>query len=542
MRKEAGSLVRLAAEWYGDATAFVYRDRSMSFRDINRRANLLGSGLLARGLSHGDRVGVLAFNTLEVVECWFGMEKHNLVRAVLHTHFPIEVHAGSLREIGARALVFDAALAEQVASIREQISGVALFVCIGPSDRCPVWATPYEAIIAAGTDAEPRIQLDEDTPVHIQYTSGTTGVPKPWVMTNRSWQFVIETNYSHFNTAIEQSLSRDDVNMHFHPLQWASGFQTLYPYFIHGCKSVLVDDREFIPDEVLRTIEAHRVSGTFIPGPHLIQLLDCPTLSAYDYSSLRRVVLFFVNTDLIDRARRVFGECMISGFGSTEQGAVTARLTPREYRQFLATDPRRCEAMGRPASPFVEIRIVDNEGREVAPGELGEIVVRSPMSTSSYWERPDLTRDAFLPDDWFRPGDIGWMDPEGYLYYGDRAKDRIQSAGGDIVYPHAVESVLLQHGSVANAGVVGIPDGDGEKVVACILVKSPDVRTDQVIEELVVACRDQLRPAEVPERIVFVDDLPTVLGGAKVQRSELRARLIAAGGMMPQASAPRTGG
>jgi acyl-coenzyme A synthetase/AMP-(fatty) acid ligase len=134
------------------------------------------------------------------------------------------------------------------------------------------------------------------------------------------------------------------------------------------------------------------------------------------------------------------------------------------------------------------------------------------------------------------------MDPEGYLYYGDRAKDRIQSAGGDIVYPHAVESVLLQHGSVANAGVVGIPDGDGEKVVACILVKSPDVRTDQVIEELVVACRDQLRPAEVPERIVFVDDLPTVLGGAKVQRSELRARLIAAGGMMPQASAPRTGG
>jgi acyl-CoA synthetase (AMP-forming)/AMP-acid ligase II len=542
MRKEAGALVRVAADWYGDATAFVYRDRSMSFREINRRANLLGSGLLARGLSHGDRVGVLAFNTPELVECWFGMEKHNLVRAVLHTHFPIEVHAGSLREIGARALVFDADLAEQVASIREQISGVALFVCIGPSDRCPVWATPYEAIIAAGADAEPRIQLEEDTPVHIQYTSGTTGVPKPWVMTNRSWQFVIETNYSHFNTAIEQSLSRDDVNMHFHPLQWASGFQTLYPYFIHGCKSVLVDDREFIPDEVLRTIEAHRVSGTFIPGPHLIQLLDSPTLSAYDYSSLRRVVLFFVNTDLIDRARRAFGECMINGFGSTEQGAVTARLTPREYRQFLASDPRRCEAMGRPASPFVEIRIVDNEGGEVAPGELGEIVVRSPMSTSSYWDRPDLTRDAFLPDDWFRPGDIGWMDSEGYLYYGDRAKDRIQSAAGDIVYPHAVETVLLQHAAVANAGVVGLPDGDGEKVVACVLVKSLDARTDQVIEELVVACRDRLRPAEVPERIVFVDELPTVLGGAKVQRSELRARLIAAGGMMPQASAPRSGG
>ena len=105
-----------------------------------------------------------------------------------------------------------------------------------------------------------------------------------------------------------------------------------------------------------------------------------------------------------------------------------------------------------------------------------------------------------------------------------------------------MESVLLQHAAVANAGVVGIPDGDGERVVACVLVKSTDVRTDRVIEELLMTCRDQLRPAEVPERIVFVDDLPTVLGGAKVQRSELRARVIAAGGMVPQASAPGSGG
>lgn len=207
-------------------------------------------------------------------------------------------------------------------------------------------------------------------------------------------------------------------------------------------------------------------------------------------------------------------------FGSTEQGAATTRLLPSD----VAADPGTLASVGRSASPDLEVAINDPSGARVATGQVGEIVVRSAMSAGWYWDMPERNEACFHPGGWFRSGDVGYLDAGGFLYYGDRASDTIE-VDGQVIYPHTVEAALLAHDSVANCGVVAVAHGDGAVVTAAVILKQG--RAD---------CTDELRTvllgavgavARDPE-IVLVEELPTVLGGAKVQRGALRERLEAA--------------
>jgi acyl-coenzyme A synthetase/AMP-(fatty) acid ligase len=210
------------------------------------------------------------------------------------------------------------------------------------------------------------------------------------------------------------------------------------------------------------------------------------------------------------------------GFGSTEQGAPATRLTCDEARE----KPVRLTSVGRSVSPFFEIAVVDEQGRRRKSGEVGEIVVRSAISTSQYWNLPEKTMASFFPGGWFRPSDIGYLDEDGFLYYLDRAKDRIETAVG-IVYPHVVEMALLRHAAVAQCGVVGLGNPGTQEIVAGVLLK-PDVVAAQELEsEILDLARSELAAHELPKRVVFVNELPTVLGGAKVQREVLQQRLAA---------------
>jgi acyl-CoA synthetase (AMP-forming)/AMP-acid ligase II len=516
VRVEAGLLSRLAAQWYGSAPAITCGESTLTFDQLNTGANRIGSGLLGAGLARGDRVGVLAFNSAEVVEAWLGCEKHNLVRAVLHTHIPAESHAWALDHIEATALVFDSRLAEVVDSFRDRLRTVRLFAAIGPD--APDWAVPFRELQATGSAEDPLLDVDEDAPCFLQLTSGTTGNPKPWIKTYRSWQAVIDHNLHHFDTFGPgiPPIGRDDVNLHFHPIQWASGFQTLYPYVIRGARSVLMDDSAFDPDALLDTIVREGVTATFMPGPLLTPVLDAVEARGGFDHELRRMVVFFGTPELLERTTRLLGPIWAHGFGSTEQGAVTTRLLPTD----VAEDPRRIASVGRGASPFFDVAIFDPDGRRLGPGEIGEIGVRSAMSIGGYWGLEEATEQAFFADDWFRPRDVGYMDEDGFLYYADRAGDEIQTGDG-VVYPHYVEAELLRHPAVANCGVVGV----GEEVVAVVLLKESGTPSDELQEAILAMCAGEVRR---PDRVVFVSELPTVLGGAKVQRAQLREQLLAA--------------
>lgn len=516
MRVEAGVLARQAAEWFGARPALTSPSGRVSFEELNRAANRIGSGLLALGAARGDRVGVLAYNAAEVMELWLGCEKHNLVRAVLHTHFPMADHVFALNQMEAAVVVFDTRFSDQVDASRSALSTVRHFVAIGPD--VPDWAVPYAEVAASGDAAEPGLDVDEDDPCFLQLTSGTTGRPKAWVKTYRSWQAVIDHNLHHLDTFGPRTppVGADDVNLHFHPLQWATGFQTMYPYLVRGARSVLVDDETFDPCALVDTLLAERVTGTFAPGPLLNPLLDEVEKRGGIDHALRRLVIFFGTADLLERTSALLGPVWAHAFGSTEQGAATTRLLPHE----LIGRPHRINSVGRSGSPFLEVAIKDPDGRSLGPGEVGEIAVRSAMSIGEYWGMPDKTAEASFGDDWFRPQDVGYLDVDGFLYYSDRAGDTIHTEHG-AVYPHLVEAPLLAHRAVANCGVVGLGEAGAQEIVAAVVLKDGATVAEDELASTTASLADHERPA----RIVFLAELPTVLGGAKVQRAALRAQL-----------------
>jgi acyl-coenzyme A synthetase/AMP-(fatty) acid ligase len=523
MKMEAGALGRLAAQWHGPRIALTSGPVVQTFTELNETANRAGSGLRALGVAQGDRVGVLSYNRAEVVQAWLGFEKHNLVRVVLHSHFDMETHVGTLELVGATALVFDARFADAVEAHRADMRGVRHFVALGPG--APDWAVPFEDVLAQGSPEDPFLDVDEDAPCFLQLTTGTTGNPKPWIKTYRSWQAVIDHNMNHLDTFGPgvPPVEPDDVNLHFHAVQWATGFQTLYPYLVRGARTVLVDDEAFDAAGLVDALVSERATGTFMPGPFLTPVLDEVERRGGVEHRLRRMVVFFGSPDLLERTGRVLGPVWSHGFGSTEQGAVTTRLLPHEVDERA----ERMESVGRPGSPFFEMAIMDADGNRLPPGRIGEIAVRSAMSDGSYWGLEQKTAEALFPGGWFRPFDVGHIDEDGYLYYADRAADAIQTPAG-VVYPHLVESAVLRHSSVANCGVVGLGEAGAQTVVAAVLLKPGAADGPQLGQEILAACEEGLADHERPSRVVVVDELPTVLGGAKIQRAALRDRLASA--------------
>jgi acyl-CoA synthetase (AMP-forming)/AMP-acid ligase II len=524
MRVQAGLLSRLAATWFGPKVALTSISRgdcsSQTFAELNETANRIGSGVLEVGANRGDRVGVLGYNTPEVMQAWLGFEKHNLVRAVLHSDSGMDSHVWSLNHIQASTLLFDTRFADKVAGHLTRLETVRHFIAIGTD--APGWAVPYDEVAASGTPAEPELDVDEDAPCFLQLTSGTTGDPKAWVKTYRSWQAVIDHNMHHLDTFGPgvPPVGPDDVNLHFHPLQWASGFQTLYPYLVRGARSVLLDDAAFQPEVVVDVIVGEGVTGTFAPGPLLGPILDVVEQRGGIDHRLRRIVCFFGTPQLLERTTKVLGPVWAHGFGSTEQGAVTTRLLPHEAIE----KPERLHSVGRPGSPLLELAIKDHRGATLPPRQLGEIAVRSAMSLGEYWGMPDETAAASFPGDWFRPFDIGYIDEDGFLYFADRATDSIHTLAGT-VYPHLVEAALLHHEAVANCGVVGLGEPGAQQVVAAVQLKpgwEPTAELARVI--LATTCTD-LPERHRPVRLTFTAEVPTVLGGAKVQRQILRERL-----------------
>ena len=277
---------------------------------------------------------------------------------------------------------------------------------------------------------------------------------------------------------------------------------------------MLLDDAVFDPGALVDALVEHGVTGMLMPAPMLPAVLDEVEARGGIEHQIERMVIFFGTPELLERTTQVLGPVWCHGFGSSEQGAVTTRLLPHE----VAEKPARIASVGRGGGPFFDVGIFDPEGRRLPAGAVGEIGVRSAMSVGGYWGMPAATDAAFFGDDWFRPRDIGFLDEDGFLFYADRAGDEITTSTGTI-YPHYVETAILAHPDVANCGVVGVHD----EVVAAVLLRAGAEGSAEVERAILELVDGDGRPA----RCVFVDELPTVLGGAKVQRSALREQLTA---------------
>jgi fatty-acyl-CoA synthase len=343
------------------------------------------------------------------------------------------------------------------------------------------------------------------------YTSGTTGRPKGAVLTQRAVCANIH------QSALNFACGPGERALVVAPLYHAAASIVSFTTVAAGGSLFMQED--FDPRRVVHALAEERIAlALLVPAMIQFCLVAVPDVAERRYPELRRIVYGAspIAEETLRAAARAFRCEFLQGYGMTETTAVATHLSPADHRRALDGEPGLLASAGR-AILGTELRIADAEGRELATGATGEILVRGPQLMRGYWNLPDATREA-LRDGWMHTGDAGRLDAEGYLYIQDRVKDMIVS-GGENVYPREVEDVLYQHPAVAEAAVIGVPDDAWGETVKAIVVLRPGAEVAS--EELVAFCRERLAGYKRPRSIDFAPALPRNPSG-KVLKRELR--------------------
>jgi long-chain acyl-CoA synthetase len=310
--------------------------------------------------------------------------------------------------------------------------------------------------------------------------------------------------------------SPESVNLAMMPMFHIAGAGWSMVGLYHGCRTVVLRDVD--PVRILQVIPQHRVTNAFMV-PAVIQfLLMTPGVEDTDFSSLRTLVYGaspISERVLVDGMER-FGCEFVQVYGLTETTGAITQLDGADHDP--EDRPHLLRSCGRPY-PWVEVRVVDpNDGTDKPVGEVGELWTRSRQNMAGYWANPQATAEAITPDGWFRTGDAGYLDADGYLYLHDRVKDMIVS-GGENVYPAEVENVLMKHPDVADVAVIGVPDDRWGEAVKAIVVAAPGAQAGE--EELIAFARESLAGYKLPKSVDFTDVLPRNPSG-KLLKRELR--------------------
>jgi acyl-CoA synthetase (AMP-forming)/AMP-acid ligase II len=495
--------LRRSAQRVPDTAAIIFAGRTLTFAELEQRVNRLAGGLATRGVGAGDRVAILMVNRPEFVECF--LAAHTLGAAAVPINFrlkPDEV-AYQLAHSGARAIIADAELTDAAAG-----APVPVRIVAGARFPPPEWDT-YDALLAAGqADAPAGPGPDDEDLSFLMYTSGTTGRPKAAMLSHQN----LVANTLHW--IIELRASADDVWLAGLPLFHIGGLNGILPFLALGATSVIEPSTGFDPARSIELLRANAVTMCFfVPTqwqqicthPDVVQLRDTPLRTAmWGASGSPRATLELMSHTLP-------GVEIVSSFGQTEMSSNTTLLKGVDA-------VRKLGSVGRPLFG-VQVRIVDETGADVAPGEVGEIVYRGPTVMHGYLDDPEASAEAFAGG-WFHSGDLVRADDEGYVYVVDRKKDMIIS-GGENVYPAEVERVLAGHPAVAEVAVLGIAHERWVETPLAVVVLAPGAAAGE--DELIAYCAGRLAGYKKPTAVRFAAALPRNAAG-KVLKRDLRGR------------------
>ena len=510
------NLARSAAARFGDDEAVVDGEVRLTFTDLWAAARQAGRAFLAAGVAPGDRVAIWAPNVHEWVVALLGLQAAGAVVVPINTRYKGDEAAYLLRASRAKVLVgVDGFLGTNHLALLEGHDLPHLERTVVLRGDGPAGAQRWDAFLAEG-EAVPDGELDArlaalgpDDASDILFTSGTTGNPKGVVCTHG------QTLRGYADWAAIVGLRRDDrylvVNPFFHSFGYKAG---IVAALTEG--ATIVPQAVFDIPQAMANVATHRI--TALPGPPAIYqtLLNHPDLDRAATSSLRLAVTGAapVPVELIERMKAELGfETVVTAYGLTEACGIVSVCWPDD-------PPERISATSGRAIPGVEVRVVDDDGREVPRGKPGEIVVRGYNVMRGYFEDPERTAEAIDADGWLRTGDIGTMDGDGYVTITDRKKDMF-ICGGFNAYPAEIERVLLTHPAIAQAAVIGVPDERLGEVGMAFVVP----RTGAVVDpdEVVAWARERLANFKAPRRVEVLDALP-VNASNKVLKGELRAR------------------
>ena len=478
-----------------------------TYRQLNRRANRAANYLRGLGIAKGDRVAILAQNSVVYIDLLYGLAKIGAILAPLNWRLTAREMVYIAADMQAKAIICGPEYSDLLAEVCREVHYPIVISIEGARID---GALAYEAGVAAADDAEPeQPPLSAEDICCLLYTSGTTGRPKGAMLPHRQllWNCI--------NTVISWGLRADDVSPVMTPMFHAGGlFVFLMPLFYVGGKIVLA--RGFDSEASLALIQRERC--TVVLGvPTLFQMwLNSPSFAAADFSAVR----YFVSggapcpASLIHTWRAAKGGVLRQGYGLTEVGVNCFTMTDEESARVVGS-------VGRPIF-HSRMRIVDGDGRDVARGETGELIIWGPHVCAGYWRNPEATAKA-LRDGWFHTGDMARQDNEGFYYLAGRYKDMIIS-GGENVYAAEVETAFLEHPAVGEAALIGQPDDKWGEVGVMVVVTRPGRATTEA--ELLAFCRQRLARYKVPKRVVFADALPYSPYG-KVMKAELREKYVA---------------
>lgn len=472
------------------------RFREINYADLNARVNQLARGLLSIGVRRGDGVALSVGNRIEHLEIVFATAKIGALAIPLDVKWKA-LELGSV--VGALEPKFillqeDCVQEFDNAKALKDLSGIKAVAL--SADRS------YSGLLRGQSSEEPDVHVDEDDPFAVLLTSGTTGFPKGCLATQRTFVFHC------INNAIEKGLGAHDKAILSSPIYFNAGRSFTLGIIYYGGTMILHE--RFDAEEVLKTIERERVTYVGAVPVMCERMLHVLESKKYDTGSLR---------------------CLAITGGKVHPAILESlkkNLTPNIYRTYASTDSgqmaiskpgdavEKANSAGRPVW-CVDLRIVDDAGKPVKVGEVGEIICQSPLATHGYYKNPDATNASFR-DGWFYTGDLGYFDEEGYLFVSGRKKDMVKS-GGISIYPLEIESVIYSHPDILEAAVIGVPDPQWGEALKAVIVLKPGAKLHS--GELLSFCKEKLSAYKVPKSVEFVEALPHTEVG-KVNKVKVR--------------------
>ena len=526
-----GSGIEDNVKRFGEYEALCFEGKWHTNVEINRNANLLGNALKELGVDRGDRVAIQMPNSPEILSAFPAIYKIGAVVVPLNPLLRPDQASYIYRDCGAKAIITSSDFVVRVLEAQKQTPNLEHVIL---TDRDDVPGTvSYPGIMSTNSDTLTLEHTDNDDVAALIYTAGTTGPPKGVVHTHYSlyinalffYEYVLvhrsltlQLNSRALNPKTLQlneanqrvsGVNRAMVSLGVLPLSHSFGIAFANTSNFVGGKSILL--RWWNVEEALKAIQTFRVTQMAAVPTMYIQMLEFPELDKYDLSSLEdcQCGAAPLPVEVALRWKEKVGVDIREGWGLTESGATTTGQ-PGDL-------PPRYGSIGKCLLKCNTIKVFDERGQELPPGQRGEIVIKGPTLMKGYWNLPEETAKT-IKDGWFHTGDLGYVDEDGYFYITGRKKDII-IRGGENVSPVEVEEVLLQHPAVAEAGVVGIPDAVyGEEIKAFVVIK-PGKRANE--EELIAFCKDRLPTFKSPKKVQFMKSLPRNILG-KVLRAELR--------------------
>ena len=499
-----------------DKEAIVFEGKRYTYSQLNDRVNRLANGLTKLGVKKGDTVALIQINSNQCVETYFAVAKLGAIYVPLNFRAKGEelIYMNNTAEV--HTLFVGDRYIDLVNSVRPNLESVQNYVAIESKRDGMIY---YEDIISSAPTDEVITDIEDNDTTILMYTAGTTGFPKGVMLSHNSFSLYVLENVTPADPETEEK------NILTVPLYHVAGIQAMMAAIYGG--RTLVMERQFEAGEWMGLVEKEKVNRAMMVPTMLKQMLDHPGFSKYNLSSLRVITYGAAPMPLpvIKKALEVFpGVNFINAFGQTETASTITSLSPEDHvltgtEEEKEKKLKRLSSIGKPMSD-VGMKVVDEEGRELPAGEVGEIVARGPRVMSGYWKDEEKTDKTIDKDGWVHTSDMGYVDEAGYFFLAGRATDMIIRAGENIS-PEEVEGVVQAHPKVNEVAVIGISDEEWGEVPMCVVVlKEGESAT---AEELIEHCRANLASYKRPRSVVFMDALPRNPMG-KILKRELREK------------------